>query len=233
DITRSSAGPFKARPGHARLQTPVASSACRGWSRGTPGGAEHPGLRGGLGSLSLPQCQETPPGDQEPHGNPARERQPRLGPQGHARHPQPASPCLIDAEKSTLVSLCGKVAGHADVTGAEALERLFLSFPQTKTYFSHFNLSHGSPDLLRHGGKVVNALINAAGHLDDLSGALSALSDLHAFQLRVDPGNFRLLSHSIQVTLAAHFGSDFTPVAQSAWDKLLAAVSEVLVSKYR
>uniref|UniRef100_A0A8C5M4D2 Globin domain-containing protein n=1 Tax=Leptobrachium leishanense TaxID=445787 RepID=A0A8C5M4D2_9ANUR len=138
-----------------------------------------------------------------------------------------------DAEKAAIVSMCGKVAGQADVIGAEALERLFLSFPQTKTYFSHFNLKHGSPDLLKHGGKVVNALGNAAGHLDDLSGALSVLSDLHAFQLRVDPGNFRLLSHSIQVTLAAHFTSEFTPVAQSAWDKFLAAVSEILVSKYR
>ncbi|CAH2224361.1 hemoglobin subunit alpha-5-like [Pelobates cultripes] len=138
-----------------------------------------------------------------------------------------------DAEKAAIVSIWGKVDGHADELGAEALERLFLSYPQTKTYFSHFNLSHGSQDLRSHGGKVLNAIGGAASHLDDLSGALSTLSDLHAYQLRVDPGNFRLLSHSIQVTLAAHFGAEFTPTAQSAWDKFLAAVSAVLVSKYR
>ncbi|CAH2224355.1 hemoglobin subunit alpha-5-like [Pelobates cultripes] len=138
-----------------------------------------------------------------------------------------------DAEKAAIVSIWGKVAGHTDELGAEALERLFLSYPQTKTYFSHFNLSHGSQDLRSHGGKVLNAIGSAASHLDDLSGALSTLSDLHAYQLRVDPGNFRLLSHSIQVTLSAHFGAEFTPTAQSAWDKFLAAVSAVLVSKYR
>ncbi|KAM8933891.1 hemoglobin subunit alpha-5-like [Pelodytes ibericus] len=138
-----------------------------------------------------------------------------------------------DAEKAAIVSIWGKVAGHADDIGAEALERLFLSNPQTKTYFSHFDLSHDSKDLHNHGGKVVNAIGNAAKHLNDLDGALSSLSDLHAYQLRVDPGNFRLLSHSIQVTLAVHFPAEFTPTAQSAWDKFLSAVSSVLVSKYR
>uniref|UniRef100_A0A8C5P9Z9 Globin domain-containing protein n=1 Tax=Leptobrachium leishanense TaxID=445787 RepID=A0A8C5P9Z9_9ANUR len=140
---------------------------------------------------------------------------------------------FTDAEKATISSLWGKIEGHSDEIGAESLERLFLSFPQTKAYFSHLDLSHGSSDLRKHGGKIVNALGLAAGHLDDLNVALSSLSDLHAYQLRIDPGNFRLLSHSIQVTLAAHFGSEFNLIAQSAWDKLLSSVSAVLVSKYR
>ncbi|CAI9600535.1 unnamed protein product, partial [Staurois parvus] len=110
-----------------------------------------------------------------------------------------------EAEKAAILSVWGKVSGHAEDIGAEALERMFLSFPQTKTYFSHFDLSHNSKDLRRHGGKVVNAIGNAASHMNDLDGALSALSDLHAQNLRVDPGNFRLLSHCIQVTLAVHF----------------------------
>ncbi|KAE8579907.1 hypothetical protein XENTR_v10024231 [Xenopus tropicalis] len=98
------------------------------------------------------------------------------------------------AEKAAIASLWGKVSGHADEIGGEALERLFLSFPQTKTYFSHFDLSHGSKDLSAHGGKVLRAIGNAASHLDDISGALSALSDLHAYKLRVDPGNFKVSS---------------------------------------
>ncbi|XP_018426285.1 PREDICTED: hemoglobin subunit alpha-5-like [Nanorana parkeri] len=138
-----------------------------------------------------------------------------------------------EAEKAAIISIWGKVAGHVEEIGGEALERLFLSFPQTKTYFSHFDLSHGSKDINRHGGNVLNAIGNAANHLDDLDNALSALSDLHAHNLRVDPGNFRLLSHSIQVTLAAHFPKEFNASAQAAFDKFLSAVSSVLVSKYR
>ncbi|KAM5152871.1 hemoglobin subunit alpha-5-like [Mantella aurantiaca] len=138
-----------------------------------------------------------------------------------------------DAEKAAIVSIWAKISGNVNALGAEALERLFLSFPQTKTYFSHFDLSHDSKDLHRHGGKVLNAIGNAAQHLDDLDHALSALSDLHAQNLRVDPGNFKLLSHSIQVTLAVHFPKEFSATAQAAWDKFLSAVSSVLVSKYR
>ncbi|KAM4631760.1 hemoglobin subunit alpha-5-like [Discoglossus pictus] len=136
-------------------------------------------------------------------------------------------------EIAAIKSIWGKVAGHANDVGGEALDRLFQSHPQTKTYFSHFNLSSGSADLKSHGGKVVNAIGKAVANIDHIDQALSALSDLHAQKLRVDPGNFRLLSHSIQVVLAIHFPADFTPVAQSAWDKFLSAVSSVLVSKYR
>ncbi|XP_072269348.1 hemoglobin larval subunit alpha-like [Pyxicephalus adspersus] len=115
----------------------------------------------------------------------------------------------------------------------QSLDRLFLSFPQTKTYFSHFDLSSGSADIQAHGGKVLSAIGNAASHFDDLDAALSSLSDLHAYNLRVDPGNFDLLSHTIQVVLASHLPSDFTPEVQAAWDKYLSKISEVLTSKYR
>ncbi|CAN2391490.1 oxygen carrier activity [Pristimantis euphronides] len=140
---------------------------------------------------------------------------------------------FTDVEKASITSIWAKIAGHADAIGAESLERLFISFPQTKTYFSHFDLSHGSKDLQSHGGKVVKAIGTAAQHLDSIDHALSTLSDLHAQKLRVDPGNFRLLSHSFQVTLAIHFPNEFTAVTQAAWDKFLDAVSSVLVSKYR
>ncbi|XP_069841486.1 hemoglobin subunit alpha-3-like [Dendropsophus ebraccatus] len=140
---------------------------------------------------------------------------------------------LTASERAYILSLWPKIAPQAGALGAEALERLFLSFPQTKTYFSHFDLSHGSADLINHGGKVINALGSAAGHLDDLATNLSTLSDLHAYNLRVDPGNFDLLSHTIQVTLAVHFPDDFTADSQAAWDKFLSEVSAILTSKYR
>lgn len=75
---------------------------------------------------------------------------------------------------------------------------MFASFPTTKTYFPHFDVSHGSAQVQAHGKKVADALANAASHLDDLPGALSALSDLHAHKLRVDPVNFKVCSWTWQ-----------------------------------
>lgn len=70
--------------------------------------------------------------------------------------------------------------------------RMFLSFPTTKTYFPHFDLSHGSDQVNKHGKKVADALTLAVGHVDDMPQALSKLSDLHAHKLRVDPVNFKV-----------------------------------------
>ncbi|XP_073488931.1 hemoglobin subunit alpha-3-like [Aquarana catesbeiana] len=149
---------------------------------------------------------------------------------------------LSASEKAAVLSIVGKIGSQVGALGSEALTRLLLSFPQTKTYFTHFDLTPGSAqgsksgpgsaDLNTHGGKIINALAGAANHLDDLAGNLSSLSDLHAYNLRVDPGNFALLSHTIQVVLASHFPGDFTPEVQAAFDKFLALVSAVLTSKY-
>ncbi|XP_040210475.1 hemoglobin subunit alpha-3-like [Rana temporaria] len=140
---------------------------------------------------------------------------------------------LSASEKSAVLSIVGKIGSQGSALGSEALTRLLLSFPQTKTYFTHFDQTPGSADLNTHGGKIINALVGAAHHLDDLAGNLSTLSDLHAYNLRVDPGNFALLNHTIQVVLASHFPGDFTPEVQAAFDKFLALVSAVLTSKYR
>ena len=75
---------------------------------------------------------------------------------------------------------------------------MFASFPTTKTYFPHFDVSHGSAQVKGHGKKVADALANSAGHLDDLPGALSALSDLHTHKLRVDPVNFKVCAGTWQ-----------------------------------
>ncbi|XP_073501869.1 hemoglobin subunit alpha-3-like [Phyllobates terribilis] len=140
---------------------------------------------------------------------------------------------LTASERAFIQNLWPKIAPKVNELGGEALERMFLCFPQTKTYFSHFDLSHGSADIKAHGGKVLSAIGKAASHLDDLDAALASLSDLHAYNLRVDPGNFELLSHTIQVVLALHFPDDFSAEAQAAWDKFLHEVSVILTSKYR
>ncbi|XP_038181718.1 hemoglobin subunit alpha [Arvicola amphibius] len=140
---------------------------------------------------------------------------------------------LSGDDKTNIKTAWGKIGGHAAEYGAEALERMFLVYPTTKTYFPHFDVSHGSAQVKGHGKKVADALTSAVGHLDDLPGALSALSDLHAHKLRVDPVNFKLLSHCLLVTLANHIPGDFTPAVHASLDKFLASVSTVLTSKYR
>uniref|UniRef100_A0A8C7UQW3 Hemoglobin, alpha adult 2 n=1 Tax=Oncorhynchus mykiss TaxID=8022 RepID=A0A8C7UQW3_ONCMY len=127
-----------------------------------------------------------------------------------------------------------KISGKADVVGAEALGRMLTAYPQTKTYFSHWaDLSPGSGPVKKHGGIIMGAIGKAVGLMDDLVGGMSALSDLHAFNLRVDPGNFKILSHNILVVLAILFPNDFNPEAHVAMDKFLAAVGRALSEKYR
>uniref|UniRef100_A0A4W5PQY8 Hemoglobin, alpha adult 2 n=2 Tax=Salmoninae TaxID=504568 RepID=A0A4W5PQY8_9TELE len=141
---------------------------------------------------------------------------------------------LTAKDKSVVKAFWGKISGKADVVGAEALGRMLTAYPQTKTYFSHWaDLSPGSAPVKKHGSTIMGAIGNAVGVIDDLVGGLSALSDLHAFKLRVDPGNFKILSHNILVTLAIHFPADFTPEVHIAVDKFLAALSAALADKYR
>ncbi|XP_073488994.1 hemoglobin subunit alpha-3-like [Aquarana catesbeiana] len=140
---------------------------------------------------------------------------------------------LSASEKAAVLSIVGKIGSQGSALGSEALTRLFLSFPQTKIYFTNFDLTPGSADLNTHGGKIINVLAGAANHLDDLAGNLSSLSDLHAYNLMVNPQNFSLLSHVMLVVLATHFPDDFTAEVQAAWEKFLALVSAVLTSKYR
>ncbi|KAM9261556.1 hemoglobin subunit alpha-D-like [Cariama cristata] len=140
---------------------------------------------------------------------------------------------LTADDKKLIQQLWEKVTKQSDSLGGEALSRLFLVFPQTKTYFPHFDLHHGSEQISNHGKKVVNALSTAVKSLDNLSHALSDLSDLHAYNLRVDPVNFKLLAQCIQVVLAVHLGSEYTPEVHAAFDKFLSAVAAVLTEKYR
>ncbi|XP_037670952.1 hemoglobin subunit zeta [Choloepus didactylus] len=140
---------------------------------------------------------------------------------------------LTKSERTIILSMWGKISTQADTIGTEALERLFASYPQTKTYFPHFDLRPGSAQLRAHGSKVLAAVGDAVQSLEQVAGALARLSELHAYILRVDPVNFKLLSHCLLVTMAARFPADFTAEAHAAWDKFLSIVSSVLTEKYR
>ncbi|MXQ80905.1 hypothetical protein E5288_WYG009075 [Bos mutus] len=140
---------------------------------------------------------------------------------------------LTRAERTIIVSMWSKISTQADLIGTETLERLFSCYPQAKTYFPHFDLHTGSAQLRAHGSRVVAAVGDAVKSIDNVTSALSKLSELHAYVLRVDPVNFKFLSHCLLVTLASHFPADFTADTHAAWDKFLSIVSGVLTEKYR
>ncbi|KAM3662236.1 hemoglobin subunit alpha-D [Ammospiza nelsoni] len=140
---------------------------------------------------------------------------------------------LTAEDKKLIQQMWGKLGGAEEEIGAEALTRMFCSYPPTKTYFPHFDLSPGSDQVRGHGKKVVAALSTAIKNIDNLSQALSELSNLHAYNLRVDPVNFKFLSQCLQVALATRLGKDYSPEVHSAVDKFMSAVASVLAEKYR
>lgn len=66
-------------------------------------------------------------------------------------------------------------------------------YPQTKTYFTHWpDVKPGSAHVKEHGRKVMTGVAMGVAKIDDLSAGLLELSERHAFQLRVDPANFKV-----------------------------------------
>ncbi|XP_068434204.1 hemoglobin subunit alpha-1-like [Clinocottus analis] len=141
---------------------------------------------------------------------------------------------LTAKDKEAVKAFWAKVSGKAGDIGSDALSRMLVVYPQTKTYFSHWkDLSPGSEQVKQHGRTVMGGVAEAVGKMDDLNAGLLNLSELHAFTLRVDPANFKILSHNILVVMAIMFPGDFTPEVHVSMDKFLAAVARALSEKYR
>ena len=70
--------------------------------------------------------------------------------------------------------------------------RMFVTFPGTKTYFSHLDISARSSHLLSHGKKIVLAIAEGAKDISQLTVTLAPLQTLHAYRLRIDPTNFKV-----------------------------------------
>uniref|UniRef100_A0A8C7HT23 Hemoglobin subunit alpha-like n=1 Tax=Oncorhynchus kisutch TaxID=8019 RepID=A0A8C7HT23_ONCKI len=129
---------------------------------------------------------------------------------------------LSAKDKANVKAIWGKILPKSDEIGDQALSRMLTAYPQTKTYFSKWaDLSPGSDPVKKHGAVIMGAIGNAVGLMDNLVGGLSALSDLHAFTLRVDPGNFKILAHNLIVVIAAYFPGEFTPEIHLSVDKFL------------
>lgn len=72
---------------------------------------------------------------------------------------------------------------------------MLIVYPQTKTYFAHWkDLSPTSAPVKKHGITVMGGVADAVTKIDDLTAGLLNLSELHAFTLRIDPQNFKVLS---------------------------------------
>uniref|UniRef100_A0A8P4KPM9 Globin domain-containing protein n=1 Tax=Dicentrarchus labrax TaxID=13489 RepID=A0A8P4KPM9_DICLA len=137
-------------------------------------------------------------------------------------------------DKSVVKAIWAKVSPKSAEIGAEALARMLTVYPQTKTYFSHWSdLSPESPKVRAHGATIMAAVGDAVGKMDDLAGGLINLSELHAFKLRVDPANFRILAHNIILVLAMLFPADFTAEVHVSVDKFLQNLALALSERYR
>ncbi|KAM9837702.1 hemoglobin, alpha embryonic 5 [Aulostomus maculatus] len=141
---------------------------------------------------------------------------------------------LTDTDKAAVRKLWGVISKSSDAIGTDALGRMLSVYPQTKTYFSHWpDLSYGSGPVKKHGKTIMDGVALAVSKIDDLKKGLLELSELHAFKLRVDPSNFKILTHCILVVVATKFPKEFTPEAHVALDKFLACLSLSLSEKYR
>ncbi|XP_040919011.1 hemoglobin subunit alpha-A [Toxotes jaculatrix] len=141
---------------------------------------------------------------------------------------------LSGKDKAVVKSFWEKLSAKSADVGGEALGRMLTVYPQTKTYFSHWaDLSPDSPQVKKHGATIMAAVGDAVGKIDDLVGALTSLSELHAFKLRVDPANFRILAHNIILVSAMYFPADFTPEVHVSFDKFLQNLALALSERYR
>ncbi|XP_061761049.1 hemoglobin embryonic subunit alpha-like [Nerophis ophidion] len=141
---------------------------------------------------------------------------------------------LTSRDKETVKAFWATISGKADAIGHIALSRMLIVYPQTKTYFAHWkDLSPTSPLVKKHGKTVMGGLALAVSNIDNMIGGLNDLSELHAFKLRVDPANFKILSHNILVVLAIMYPQKFTPEVHLALDKFLASLALALAEKYR
>uniref|UniRef100_A0AAX7TVV8 Globin domain-containing protein n=1 Tax=Astatotilapia calliptera TaxID=8154 RepID=A0AAX7TVV8_ASTCA len=169
---------------------------------------------------------------------------------------------LSSKDKTLVKTFWAKVESKGAEMGGEALGRMLVAYPQTKTYFSHWgDLSPNSPQVKKHGatimaavGKAVKNIDDLTNHLsklselhasqlrvdpanfkniDDLTNHLSKLSELHASQLRVDPANFKILTHTMILVLGMYFPADFTPEVHVSMDKFFNNVAWALSERYR
>ncbi|KAG8006857.1 Hemoglobin subunit alpha [Nibea albiflora] len=124
---------------------------------------------------------------------------------------------LSATDKTRVRTLWSKIESRSAELGGEALGRMLVAYPQTKIYFSEWGQDLGpqTQKVKNHGAVIMASVGKAVKNIDNLVGALSQLSELHAFKLRVDPSNFK--DHRG----CCKDGSAFTGDVQAAFQKFL------------
>ncbi|XP_035035981.1 hemoglobin subunit alpha-A [Hippoglossus stenolepis] len=141
---------------------------------------------------------------------------------------------LSGKDKRVVKTIWDKMSSKSAEIGGEALGRMLVSYPQSKTYFSHWaDLSPQAGPVRKHGAVIMAAVGEAVGNMDDLPGFLTKLSELHAFKLRVDPANFKILAHNIILVMAMYYPKEFTAEVHVSVDKFLQNLALALSERYR
>ncbi|XP_029944601.1 hemoglobin subunit alpha-A-like [Salarias fasciatus] len=141
---------------------------------------------------------------------------------------------LSAKDKSLVTAFWNKMAPKASEMGGDSLTRMLAAYPQTKVYFTRFtDLGPNSPQVKKHGARMMNAVGDAVSKIDDLVGGLAELGELHALKLRLDPANHKTLFHNMMLVMAVYFPNDFTPEVHVSMDKFLQQVALALSEKYR
>lgn len=141
---------------------------------------------------------------------------------------------LNNKDKKVVKDLWDKISPSSATIGAETLGRLFTCYPQSKTYFAHWpDVYYGSESVKKHGKAIMDGVGLAVANIDDMAKGLNDLSEIHAFTLRIDPSNFKLMAHCFMVVLASMFPDDFTPEVHVSVDKFMANLTLALSERFR
>ncbi|KAG5832166.1 hemoglobin anodic subunit alpha [Anguilla anguilla] len=141
---------------------------------------------------------------------------------------------LSAKDMAVVKGFWNKIAPKADEIGGEALGRMLRVFPQTKAYFAHWkDTSPNSPEVKKHGALILATIGDVVNRIENMTTVLGSLSDLHAFKLRVDPANFKILGHNIMVVICMTFPNDFTPEVHLSVDKFFQNFTLALSERYR
>ncbi|XP_044148457.1 hemoglobin heart muscle subunit alpha-type-like [Bufo gargarizans] len=105
-------------------------------------------------------------------------------------------------------------------------DSLFQHHPDTKSHFTHMDVTPGSQDLKTHGGKIIHAINDALNHYGKLQENLATLREMHTNKLKLSVDTIKLLCGCLLEVIVKHFPD----VDKSACDKYLNEVAVALIT---
>ncbi|XP_043945364.1 cytoglobin-2-like [Protopterus annectens] len=133
------------------------------------------------------------------------------------------------------------VCQNPEENGRTVVIRLFLDYPQTRTYFKNFkniDTEEGikeSRQVRQHGRRVVMLLSKVIECLEDwdkTSTLLSELADRHQQHHKVEVVNFKFLFAALNSVYIDVFGPTFTPDIEASWQKFYSLTYQQLEKCY-